>query len=198
MNKFVSLVRDRQGRSSLDFLGDEVHHLWYSLAPGRIDRRELMRRVATELLWHLGDDREIAEGATTVDQQLLNDALHLTFNPENLDRKLLADALFSALLLIGSKDDLAAWHEGAGRVYGPLMKLAGLRMATVANSSKPRRLTISDWQLQQHKNRYIRDHGGSVRGWVKEAAAEFRVSTKTISRRMQESPTRKRRHSAKS
>lgn len=191
MNKFVSIVRDWQDRPSLDFLGDEIHHLWYRTAMGRVDRRELMRGVATELLWHLGDDREIAAGATSIDPQLLNDVKYLTFNPENVERKLLADALYSALLLIGSKSDLATWHEAGGRVYGPLMKLAGLRMATVANASKPRKLTIPRWQLQQHKNRFINEHSGSMRGWVKAAAAAFGVSTRTISRCMHEGRTRK-------
>ena len=191
MNKFVSIVSDWRDRPSLDFLGDEIHHLWYRTTMGRVDRRELMRRVANELLWHLGDDRKIDEDVATVDQRLLDDAQFLTANPENAERKLLADALVAALRLIGHKDDLATCHSIGGRVYGPLMKLAGLRMAPVANPSKPRKLTIPLWQLVEHRRKFMADHAGSAHGWVKAAAAEFEVNRDTIYRHMKEVRVRK-------
>lgn len=181
MNKFASLVTEWVGRPSLDTLGDTVHTLWFARLPP-LDRRELLRRIANDLLWHVGDERRLGDDCYVVEERLLDDVRWLVAHPENVERKLLGDALYAALSLVMTKDDLSTAHAVGGRVYAPLLKLQGLRLATVANASKPRKLTVSYGQLERHRLRYRVTHGGSDYGWQKAAAAEFAVSAKTIAR----------------
>jgi hypothetical protein len=181
MNKHANAVSEWVNRPSLNKLGAFIHAAWHRGGLGMIDRRVLMGRLATELLWRLGDSREIPKDATSVDEQVLEDVFALTQEPKDMQQSLLANALYGALLIFNSKSDLGNAHEAAGRVYYPLMVLEGLllKQTDVAMRS---RVKVTHEMLGRFRAKHMKKQNENARGWQAAAAKEFQVHAKTVSR----------------
>lgn len=181
MNKHASAAREWAGRPSLTTLGSFIHSLWHGPNFIPVDRRTLMCRVANELLGELGDPRTLSNDATNVDEQLHADIFVRSQEPKDVRESLLLDALYAALTLVNSSNDLASEPHLGVRVYHPLMVLEGLLLKQTANALHPRK-AVTHAVLGKFRVEYMEARKDNERGWQVAAAKHFTLSTRQVSR----------------
>lgn len=181
MNKIASAVVEWVDRPSLNKIGSTVHSLWHGSHFGAVDRQVLLCRVANELLWRLGDPRELSIFETAIDTQLHGDIFVRWHEPKNMTESLLLNALYAALTILDSRRDLSIEHELGGQVYYPLMVLEGLLLKQTDVAMRSRK-AVTHLALGRFRVEFMEKHEENDRGWQVAAAKEFKVSTKTVSR----------------
>ena len=181
MNKFVKLLNGAT-RPSIESLAADVHHMWHGANFGLVDRRNLMRQVATDLLDRLGEVHDVKIGDDDVNHALMDRVFVLTGDPENVKRKLLADALYGALKIVTNASDPKDNMLAGALVYAPLFVLSGVLIANEAQAKKPRKLMETAKGLEAFRRRFAAKHGGKDYGWQKEAARKNKVNVSTIAR----------------
>ena len=182
MNKFVKLL-DGSTRPSIESFAADVHHLWHGANFGLVDRRNLMRQVATELLSELGEEHEVKIGDDAVNQALMDRVFVLAGDPENMRRKLLADALYGALKIVTSASEPKDTMIAGAWVYGPLYVLSGVLIANEAKHKEPRKLMITATGAEAFRRKFAAKHGGKARGWKTALALEYKVAPSTLYRK---------------
>jgi len=178
-SRYAAALYRRADSVELSKLGQEVHAFWHA---GFMDRRELMRRLCNRLLSRLDESDSLAAGATTHASQLIEKARNSAHTALRVEEALLWHALWGALFLFSAEHDLEAEcrREDGAYAYYPLMQLEGLMLRQKGNALLPRK-GVDPVALAKHKALYLSKRG-TVLGWQKQAAGDFKMSARQIGR----------------